>query len=301
MTLIEIKEGKIIREVPHFGFDPHGELRITKSFTEQVKLINIRLVETQRLLTINESEQNIYQATVTKYANELAEKIKSIMAQSMELAAHLDRSYPSRLAKNRKKYQNTSAAQLTNELNKLEEKRQLLHSVGLIDKEEDSGFLYSDSVDEFMIPVLMVYIDDSKQKLQIFDKLARKMKLFIEIINNRFLYKKISMDKERGFIFTSSITGKTIPATGLSSGEQHEFVLFFELLFKVQPHSLILIDEPEISLHLSWLKYFIEDLKEVIKLNEMELLIATHSPDIISNHWDLTVELEGLEEKQVEI
>jgi predicted ATP-binding protein involved in virulence len=147
-----------------------------------------------------------------------------------------------------------------------------------------------------MIPVLMVYIDDSKQKLQIFENLAQKMKCFLEIINNRFLYKTMSVDKQQGFIFTSTTTGKQIPATGLSTGEQHELVLFYELLFKTQDNSLILIDEPEISLHISWLNQFIKDLKEVIKLSGMDILIATHSPDIISNHWDLTVELEGIEQ-----
>jgi predicted ATP-binding protein involved in virulence len=72
------------------------------------------------------------------------------------------------------------------------------------------------------------------------------------------------INKEQGFVFTSTLTGKQIPLTRLSSGEQHELVLFYELLFKIQPNSLILIDEPEISLHISWLNKFIKDLEEVI-------------------------------------
>ena len=34
----------------------------------------------------------------------------------------------------------------------------------------------------------------------------------------------------------------------LSSGEQHELVLAYDLLFKVKEKSLVLIDEPELSL-----------------------------------------------------
>ncbi|EDN70705.1 excinuclease ATPase subunit [Beggiatoa sp. PS] len=106
----------------------------------------------------------------------------------------------------------------------------------------------------------------------------------------------MSVDKQQGFIFRSTMTGKQIPTTGLSSGEQHELVLFYELLFKTQDNALILIDEPEISLHISWLNKFIEDLKKVIERGKMDILIATHSPDIIGNHWDLTVELEGIKQ-----
>ena len=72
-------------------------------------------------------------------------------------------------------------------------------------------------------------------------------------------------------------------------------MLFYELLFKSKSSALILIDEPEVSLHISWQNCFIEDLKEIATLNNLRFIIATHSPDIISNNWDLKVELKGLE------
>lgn len=40
-----------------------------------------------------------------------------------------------------------------------------------------------------------------------------------------------------------------IPIEHLSSGEKNDFVLFYELIFKCDSKSLILVDEPEISLH----------------------------------------------------
>jgi predicted ATP-binding protein involved in virulence len=67
----------------------------------------------------------------------------------------------------------------------------------------------------------------------------------------------------------------------------------YELLFKVPPQSLILIDEPELSLHVAWRKRFIEDLSSIIELGGFSALIATHSPQIINNRWDLTVNLSG--------
>lgn len=79
--------------------------------------------------------------------------------------------------------------------------------------------------------------------------------------------------------------------TELSSGEQHEIVLFYELLFKVPENSLVLIDEPEISLHIVWQKEFINDMSEIVRMRNFDILMATHSPQIVNGNWDITVEL----------
>ncbi|EDN70706.1 excinuclease ATPase subunit [Beggiatoa sp. PS] len=193
-----------------FVFDSNKVL--PEWFTERVSLLNIRLVDTQRLLVIAESLPTTFQAiehtnrlktdveketqkmsqatTILAYANELAENIKSHFAKSMELATKLDSTYPSRLAKNRHQYDNISAEHLKAELQQLEQKRQLFHLVGLLEQEENTAFLDDEHTEKFMIPVLMVYIDDSKQKLQIFENLAQKLKCFLGIINNRFYTKQ---------------------------------------------------------------------------------------------------------------
>jgi len=70
---------------------------------------------------------------------------------------------------------------------------------------------------------------------------------------------------------------------------------FYELLFKVAPGSLILIDEPEISLHVVWQEQFLKDVQAVTKMTDTDVLIATHSPDIIDDRRDLMLELRGPE------
>jgi predicted ATP-binding protein involved in virulence len=63
-------------------------------------------------------------------------------------------------------------------------------------------------------------------------------------------------------------------------------------LFKVKPGTLVLIDEPELSLHVVWQTQFLDDLLKIIELQKINVIIATHSPQIINNRWDLTVDLE---------
>lgn len=133
-------------------------------------------------------------------------------------------------------------------------------------------------------------------KLKIFDDLLEKIELLQAVINKRFAYKTFRIDRQAGFVF-NSLDGKVLPLDSLSSGEQHELVLLYELLFKVKPPSLILIDEPEISLHIAWQQEFLKDLLEVARVSNFDALIATHSPDIINDRWDLTVQLKGPEQR----
>jgi predicted ATP-binding protein involved in virulence len=142
--------------------------------------------------------------------------------------------------------------------------------------------------------VLSVYIEDVEKKLGIFDDVANKIDLLKRIINQRFLYKKMTISRRDGFVFTSS-NGTRLTLENLSSGEQHELVLFYELLFKASPNSLILIDEPEISLHVVWQEQYLKDVQEIAQLVDIDALIATHSPDIIDGRRDLVVQLEGPE------
>ena len=137
--------------------------------------------------------------------------------------------------------------------------------------------------------VLSVYVQDVEEKLSVFDEVATKIDLFRAIVNKRFMYKRMTISKQLGFTFMRD--DSPLPTAALSSGEQHELVLLYELLFKVEPNSLILIDEPELSLHVAWQKQFLRDLQEITDLASFDILIATHTPQIIHDRWDLTVEL----------
>lgn len=80
--------------------------------------------------------------------------------------------------------------------------------------------------------MLWYYMGDVEQKLKVYSSLLLKAELFKSIINqDKFLFKSLSLDKEKGFIFTMD-NGTNVPLHVLSSGEQHELVLAYELLFR---------------------------------------------------------------------
>jgi ABC-type transport system involved in cytochrome c biogenesis ATPase subunit len=237
-------------------------------------------------------------STVSAYSYELAKLMQDKFKEYGTISQSLDRSFPMRVVKQQSSPDITDE-QLRNQLNELEETRSRLIEVGLLDPDENSEFqIQPQDIDESTKNALSVYVEDVEKKLNVFTEIATKINLLKRIINNKFSYKEINFNKEKGFIFTtlynSSLSdSKTLSPTDLSSGEQHELVLLYELLFKVEPNSLVLIDEPELSLHVGWQVQFLKDLQEITKLADLDILIATHSPDIIQDRWDLTVELKG--------
>ena len=63
------------------------------------------------------------------------------------------------------------------------------------------------------------------------------------------------------------------------------------IIFREQNNSLVLIDEPELSLHVHWqdmLRNFFENFKEN---KTVQLILATHSPELIYNLEDKCIPL----------
>jgi predicted ATP-binding protein involved in virulence len=231
---------------------------------------------------------------IIEYSEELAELIQEKLTQYASLSQLLDRNFPLKLVEEVKTLK-LKKEKIIQDISDLEEKRTRLINVGLLDKAQEINFkklLTEDKEIDRSLDVLGVYLDDVKQKLAIFDDLADKIELLLKIINNKFIYKQMSVSKNTGFVLKNS-SGDELKPYNLSSGEQHELIILYELLFKIKENSLILIDEPEISLHVVWQQQFLRDLNEIIKLAKLNILIATHSPQIIHDRWDLTLQLKG--------
>jgi predicted ATP-binding protein involved in virulence len=273
------------------------------------KDINIRLIESQRLLNFVPNRPSrgygrpSMEPTVSAYSQDIAQRIQSKLAEYGTTSQSLDRTFPARVVQQQSSSDLTDN-ELRDKLNELEKKRSRLIDVGLLDKDENSDFqIQQQGIDESTRNVLSVYVEDVEKKLNVFKEIARKIELLRTIVNKKFAYsyKEINFNKEKGFIFKtlyhpSSSDKDILSPTDLSSGEQHELVLLYELLFQVQPYSLVLIDEPELSLHVGWQAQFLRDLQEITKLVNLNVLMATHSPDIIQDRWDLTVELKRPEQ-----
>src|SRR5579859_2625536 len=254
------------------------------------KSVPIRFIETQRLLSSTKGIEPEY--TVTEDSGHVIEVIEKKLAESVTLSQALDRTFPKRAISSTAQQLQVTEDELLDKLQKLEQKRSHLMTIGLLDQAKGTESLIDSDqgIEETTKAVLAVYAEDTEQKLGIFDELAQKIDLLTKIINDHFLYKTMAINKEKGLVFTTE-NGTNLPLEDLSSGEQHELVLFYDLLFRVTPGSLVLIDEPEVSLHVVWQERFLKAIGKVTNLTDIDVIIATHSPDIINDRRDLMVKL----------
>jgi predicted ATPase len=88
--------------------------------------------------------------------------------------------------------------------------------------------------------------------------------------------KKITFS-EQGIVVEDE-AGEPIGLASLSSGEKHLIRMFVESL-NAGPNA-ILIDEPEISLHIDWQRELIAALRSLNP--QAQLIVATHSPEIMA-------------------
>jgi len=274
-------------------------LRIkSKKINEILDSVKVHLIREQRLFRKiqnlernyrEEKDQTIMIETIQTYARELKQLIGLNLQQSFKISQQLDSSYPDRLVTEKNKL---AEVEYKIRFNTLKEKQEKLSKNGLYEsKQKVLGYSEEDA------KALLVYLNDLEQKLGVFDNLLEKLELFTGILNERrFTYKSIYIDREKGFYFKTS-NGNDLDLNQLSSGEQHEVVLLYELIFNAKQNILVLIDEPEISLHVTWQKEFLNDLLKIIKIQNIQVLIATHSPSIINDRWDLVYNLEKTEIK----
>lgn len=113
-------------------------------------------------------------------------------------------------------------------------------------------------------------------------ELTYPQKRFLEIIDELFLEtnKKINRDKNQ---LEFLLGDREINAYQLSSGEKQLLIILLTVLVQDNKPSILLMDEPEISLHIEWQRKLI---KYIRTLNpNAQVIIATHSPDIIMKGW----------------
>lgn len=276
---------------------------ILNNFKDSEKLFNYLKrfrhypVDTHRLFKVEietdnfDTELNI--ATVDYFAEKLHDLINDYLSEFGSISEELDRSFPNRLLSLDNNIKTSDPDLLKSTMAELEGKRKELIDIGLLsEKKNHFQDIIPENIENEKINILSLYIEDSMKKLDVFykDNFAEKVIQFKEIIDKKFKFKKILINSKNGFEF-KALDGSDLPLQDLSSGEQHELVLLYALLFKVEENTLILLDEPEISLHISWQTEFLEDILKLVELSKFDILIATHSPEIISDRWDLTVEL----------
>ncbi len=287
-------------DVLPFSVEKH-EQKIPPWLEEIRASLPVRFIDTERLTDLSTNGRRLRsrssysyiapERTVRLYSKRLASEVQKTLTQYATLSQSLDRSFPARLVEEPTS-EPLSKEQLAQDLEEVDKRRSKIIEAGLLPQEHASLSVPDiDSIDDSRRDVLAVYAQDANEKLNVFEDLYLRVNTFVRIANARLLHKQISVSQEGLKVSNSDDTALELEM--LSSGEQHEIVLLFDLLFGTKKNSLIMVDEPELSLHVAWQRQMLEDLQEMAELSDFRALLATHSPQIIGDRWDLTIELQG--------
>jgi len=277
------EEGRLRRRLEHYE-SRLSELR----FVDQpdTTLPRTKLISTHRLTHWNSDtalKAERPPAMVHHIGQQLGWEIGIADREYRTISTTLDSSLPRRIFE----VQKTSCPtidDLRQRYESVREQEEQLHRIGLIrdlpEPMDDARFT------EEHRATLSVILQDREAKLVPFRRIGERTKLLLEMLNAKLHPKTVTLDASRGYQVQSP-GGEPFDLALLSSGEQHELVLLHELLFDVEPGTLILIDEPELSLHVTWQEQVIPDLLKIAEVVDLDFVLATHSPYIVGDREDL--------------
>lgn len=271
-----------------------------KEFGNFVELVPSFLIETQRLRIeqmrppsnaprFNSSrDSGRPRSRITEQAEKIRSLVNGAQTEHSRITQQLDRTFPNRvLGATSRDLDSDLIRERYNEQNDFRSRLGRVASVAL----DDELSLPEGKLEDWALKLLNLYLSDADQKLAPFEGLLKKIELLEQIINDRLLNKHLQVTDGDGLSVRHSVNDRPIALDSLSSGEQHVIILMIDLLFNVPRGAVVLIDEPEISLHVVWQLTFIPDVKRIAELAGFRFVVATHSPQIINDQWDRAIRL----------
>ncbi|MFD8112015.1 AAA family ATPase [Streptomyces microflavus] len=256
----------------------------------------IVMIDTKRLHTAPPGSQKRAQSRkgrsiLKAHLDRIEEQVTRAREASLVISQERDQSFPMRiLAEQPKPMRAASIARLQGMYDEVHALGEELHSNGLSALPELMEFP-DRQLTPFERRILTQFVTDWRKKFGPLLPVSEKLRALRSILNDKLRHKAVEYDSADGLRFRSKRTGRVIPVDSLSAGEQHLVVLFVALLFSATPGSIVLIDEPEISMHAAWKHAFLDDISRVAKIQDLQVILATHSTAIIKGRWELVQEI----------
>ncbi|MFD4368674.1 AAA family ATPase [Rhodococcus sp. NPDC058521] len=290
--------------VRRFRGKSSNETPMPKEFEKYKEAALTYLIETQRLRIESDEYSSVARrrvrygfgnspnrksSKIAEHAMKMRKLVNDAQTEHSRITQQLDRTFPNRVL-GRASSGDLVDSDIRRRYIEQDEFRSRLGRVASVAL-EDALSLPDRELHDWELHLLSLYLDDANKKLAPFEVLLQKIELFEDIVNSRLLNKRLQVTADEGLTVVDVLQERAIELDSLSSGEQHEIILMFDLLFNVQKGSLVMIDEPEISLHVVWQLAFIPDVQRIADLSGFRFVVATHSPQIINDSWNRAVRL----------
>lgn len=116
------------------------------------------------------------------------------------------------------------------------------------------------------------------------DKINRRIRMLFDTINRLFAKtrKTIKIDPHTNhLVFVDG--DEDIPLYKLSSGEKQLLLILMRVFLMEEQSYILLMDEPEISLHIEWQYKLFEEIRHLNP--HCQIITSTHSPSMFGDGW----------------
>ncbi|NES18123.1 MAG: ATP-binding protein [Symploca sp. SIO3E6] len=144
--------------------------------------------------------------------------------------------------------------------------------------------------------VLNIYLQALREVVAVQETSFKNIETYLNSINSFLEGKRIEISVEESQLKVNKSVGirfeagtpKTIRGirSALSSGERQIVTLIYAAT-RMSKQQIVLIDEPEISLHVAWQRHLLQKMSE--QLGERQIIVCTHSPVIGADYEDRVV------------
>lgn len=229
---------------------------------------------------------------VKQYAQELRDRMRDQLSVYAAESRKQERNLPAKIvnAMQGASERPEGVDELADEVEQLrEDVRGLADSlagVGLFQEEDPDHFSGYPRDNALILLAIREVYRVTRQRLERLTALRADLELFNSFLNSRLSNKRIVLSPDAGISVELPERGFIAPSQ-LSSGEQQLLALAYVLLFETDPTSVVLLDEPELSLHVAWLKGLLAAFLDIGRTRSLQFVIATHSPSVFAGHTDL--------------
>jgi predicted ATP-dependent endonuclease of OLD family len=197
--------------------------------------------------------------------------------------------------------QDASSRDLIKTLLELKEKNSAFAHLGLTPELDVKDIVaHLESAGDRHLPmlntVLAPYLEAHAARLDALNELQRVMSSFVSLLSRFYSHKEVNLHLETGL---KVITDKKqqLDPKNLSSGEKQLLLLFCNAISSREKRTVLMIDEPEISLNVEWQRELIPALVTCMSGTAFQLILATHSVELLARYRDHVAPLDNIEER----
>lgn len=191
-------------------------------------------------------------------------------------------------------------ADLQNRLSELEDRNKSFEQLGLsaslnVAQLQDLLAQAPPQFHNLITEILEPYAEGINARLDALQNLHDTILTFMRHLNEFYANKYVTLHLNEGIrILTDA--GQNLEANKLSSGEKQLLLLLCNAVSARNEASILIIDEPEISLNVKWQRRLICALLDCMRGSPAQLIFATHSLEIVSQYRENLVRLDNLNE-----